>query len=100
MGIDTPVGKEECMSPEKSTKNLTRPPKSITKSPEFNKIAPQRIAERSDGDRAKGNCKREKKTPQYLSSNMDDTIPKKYRANHYEKKKRKKKFFLNKKIHS
>lgn len=49
-------------------KNLAGPPKSITKCPEFKKMAPQRIAEGSDGDRAKGNCQREREREKYIYS--------------------------------
>lgn len=65
-GPGTPISKEECMFPKEFIKNLTEPPKSITKCPEFKKMAPQRIAEGSDGDRAKGNCQREREKYIYI----------------------------------
>lgn len=48
------------MFPKEFIKNLTGPPKSVIRCSEFKKMAPPRIAEGSDGDRAKGNCQRER----------------------------------------
>lgn len=59
-GPGTLISKEECMFTKEFIKNLAGPPKSITNCPEFKKMAPQRIAEESDGDRAKGSCQRER----------------------------------------